>query len=120
MKLLSLLSLVFGAAAMMTPATDAIAAPTGSVEASGDSTQIQTTGNVTFDVDSDAIFDLHGTGTLFVSQRANHTTRTLQAQGSSVIYTVNGVTKPYDEAAKDWLREVLDSAPTPPPPPPAP
>jgi len=118
---MKLLSLLFSATAMMLiPGASATAAPTGTVETSGDSTQIQTTGNVTFDVDSEEIFDLHGTGTLFVSQRANHTTRTLQAQGSSVIYTVNGVTRPYDEAAKDWLRDVLASAPTPPPPPPAP
>jgi len=115
---MKLLSLLFGATAMLIPAANAFAAPTGTVEATGDSTQIQTTGNVTFDTDSDAIFDLHGNGTLFVSQRANHITRTLQAQGTSVIYTVNGVTKPYDEAAKDWLREAIDSAPTPPPPPP--
>jgi len=117
---MKLLSLLFSATAMLLPAASAIAAPTATVATSGDSTQIQTTGNVTFDVDSEEIFDLHGTGTLFVSQRANHVTRTLQAQGSSVIYTVNGVTKPYDDAAKDWLRDVLDSAPTPPPPPPAP
>lgn len=117
---MKLLSLLFSATAMMIPAASAIAAPTTTIEASADSSQIQTTGNVTFDLDSDQIFDLHGNGTLFVSQRANHTTRTLQAQGSSVIYTVNGVTKPYDESAKDWLRDVLETAPTPPPPPPAP
>lgn len=117
---MKLLSLLFSATAMVLPAATAMAAPTGTVQASGDQVSIQTTGNVTFDIDSDAIFDLHGNGTLYVFERAGNTTRTLQAQGSSVIYTVNGVTKPYNDAAKDWLRGVLEDAPTPPPPPPAP
>jgi hypothetical protein len=117
---MKLLSLLFSATAMVLPATAAMAAPTGSVEASATQVQIQTTGNVTFDLDSEEIFDLHGDGTLFVSERADRTTRTLRARGSSVIYTVNGVTRPFDDDAKDWLRAVLENAPPPPPPPPTP
>ncbi|HEX4420525.1 MAG TPA: hypothetical protein VH165_21565 [Kofleriaceae bacterium] len=117
---MKLLSLLFTATAMVVPAATAMASPDASTESSADQISVQTTGNVTFDLDSDQIFDLHGTGTLFVSDKSHTTTKTLQAQGSSVVYAVNGVAKPYDAAAKDWLRGVLASQPPPPPPPPAP
>ena len=85
--------------------------------------QIQTTGNVTFDPASDAVFDLHGRGTLRVTDRAGKDIRTLIAQGSQITWTVNGKAQPYTAEAKDWLRKIIKArpaTPTPPTPPPPP
>lgn len=118
---MKLLSLMFAATTMVLPLTAAPAlANSDAATESGSQITVQTTGNVTFDLDSDQIFDLHGTGTLYVRETTSKTTKVLQASGTTVTYSVNGVAKPYDDTAKDWLRGVLASEPPPPPPPAAP
>jgi hypothetical protein len=116
---MNLLSLLFYAAAVAapTPACGAPQSASGGTVDAGSQIQVQTTGNVTFDLDSDEIFDLHGNGTLRVTERSGSVTRMLFAQGTHVTYTVNGASRPYDDDAKDWLRGVLAQQPAPPPPP---
>jgi len=83
--------------------------------------EIQTTGNVTLDPASDALFDLHDNGTLRVSEKAGKDVRVLTAQGTKVTWQVNGTGRPFNADGKDWLRKILKArpaTPTPPPPPP--
>lgn len=121
---MNMLSLILSATALFVAPTFAPAAATAAPQPLADiessSVQIQTTGNVTFDLQSEQIFDLHGDGTLRVSELNHGQLRQLWAQGSQVVYQVNGVNAPYDNAARSWLRQVLSSAPPPPPPPPPP
>src|SRR5689334_6986270 len=108
MKLLSLLFPVAMASPPAPPATPTPAPPTASSDSNwnfqngASQVQIQTTGNVTFDPDSDALFDLHGNGTLRVQEKNGHDVRVLTAQGNEVIYKVNGTVRPYEADAKAW------------------
>ena len=116
MNLFALLLSVALAASPMSACGAPQTPSTGSSDAGGQ-LQVQTTGNVTFDLASDQIFDLHGDGTLRVTEHNGGTTTTLFTQGSQVTYTVNGANLPYDDDAKEWLRRVLAQRPTPPTPP---
>lgn len=82
--------------------------------------EIHTEGNVTFDPASEAIFDLHGDGTLRVREKKGKEIRLLTAQRDEVIWSVNGATRPFDAEGKAWLRRILNArpaVPTPPTPP---
>jgi hypothetical protein len=112
-----LIALLFSATAMLV-APAAVRADRMDVATESSQISVQTTGDVTFDIASDEVFDLHGDGTLHVTDHTGNTTRTLFAEDDDVIYKVNGVKKPFDEDAKDWLRGVIAQLPPPPPPPP--
>jgi len=119
---MNLLELLFSATALISPVS-ASGAPqsssSGPVDVSSQ-VSVQTTGNVTFDLGSDQVFDLHGNGTLRVTEINGNVIRELVAQGNQVVFTVNGASRPYDEEAKDWLRGIVAALPAPPPPPPPP
>jgi hypothetical protein len=116
---MKLLGLLFSVTAMFAvPSIPSAAAAAADVHPDADQISVQTTGNVTFDLDSDDVFDLHGNGTLRVTENDGTTTHFLSARGTQVIYKVNGAARPFDDDAKDWLRGVLAQEPPPPPPPP--
>jgi hypothetical protein len=129
MKLLPLLFPVAASAAPPTPPTPPAppvpveTAPSNSrsVFKSGTSEiEIQTTGKVTFAPDSEAIFDLHGDGTLRVQERNGKDTRLLTVKRSEVVWRVNGTARAFDAQGKTWLRRILKArpaVPTPPTPP---
>ncbi|HEX4420527.1 MAG TPA: hypothetical protein VH165_21575 [Kofleriaceae bacterium] len=82
--------------------------------------EISTTGNVTLDAGTDALYDLHGDGTLRVTEHTGKEQRELTAQRDAVVWKVNGSVRPFDAAGKQWLRGVIKArpvTPTPPPPP---
>ncbi|MEZ4364014.1 MAG: hypothetical protein R3B48_27825 [Kofleriaceae bacterium] len=79
--------------------------------------EIRTTGNVTFDAASDALFDLHGDGTLRVNENEGKTVRTLITRGTTVTWKVNGTARPFNASGKSWLRKILKARPTTPTPP---
>jgi hypothetical protein len=109
-----------------TPPAPAADSPSGSHwsfknGASESEIEIQTTGNVTFDPSSEALYDLHGDGTLRVSERAGKDQRVLTAQRDAVEWRVNGAVRLFDAHGKRWLRAILKArprTPTPPTPPP--
>jgi hypothetical protein len=78
---------------------------------------VQTTGNVTIDIGSNEIFDLHGDGTLHVHEVLKQTVRDLRASRDGVTFTVDGAAHTYDKDAKMWLRRVLSAIPKTPEPP---
>ena len=78
--------------------------------------EVQTTGDVTLDPASDALFDLHGNGTLRVSEKARKDVRVLTAEGSRVTWLVNGTARPFNAHGKDWLRQILKAQPATPTP----
>jgi len=125
MNPLSLLFPVFAAAAPTPPTPPTPSAPAGntssgshwSFKAGASEIEIQTTGNVTFDPGTDAIFDLHGDGTLRVSERTGKETRELTAQRDGVVWRVNGAVHAFDAEGKTWLRTIVKARPATPTPP---
>lgn len=130
---MKLLPLFFPVAAMAAPPTPPTppATPTPSAPSGGagsqwtfkngaSEVQIQTTGNVTLNPDSDPSFDLHGDGTLHVRERDGKDVRQLTARRDGVVWQVNGASRPFDAAGKAWLKKILKArpqTPTPPAPP---
>jgi predicted dehydrogenase len=115
MKLLAALLFALAAAAPRLAAAD-----TQTYQHDGHAVEIRTTGTVTLDPASDAIFDLHGDGTLRVREKHGHHVRVLTARSRGVSYQVDGARHAYDDDAKAWLRRVLANEPAPPTPPPPP
>ncbi len=80
---------------------------------------VQTTGHVRLDPDSEPLFDLHGDGSLQVRERSGSDVRVLTARRDEVVWRVNGSVRPFDGEGKAWLRKILVARPQPPAPPPS-
>jgi hypothetical protein len=63
------------------------------------------------------LFDLHGDGTLRITEKAGKDVRVLTAKGTQVTWMVNGTARPFNADGKDWLRQILKARPATPTPP---
>ncbi|HYC89366.1 MAG TPA: hypothetical protein VEO54_09165 [Thermoanaerobaculia bacterium] len=75
------------------------------------------TGGVRIDLKSDDVVIVPANGTATIEERAGRTVRSFAVENGKTTYTVDGTARPFDAAARQWLRDVLSTMPARPVPP---
>ena len=81
------------------------------------SVQAQFTGSVRIDPKSEDVVIVPAGGTAVIEERAGKKVRRFSVENGKTTYTVDGAARPFDAAARKWLRDVLSTMPATPVPP---
>lgn len=83
------------------------------------SIEAQFVGSVLIDLKSDDVLDVPADSSATIEERTGKPLRRLSVENGKTTYIVDGLERPFDAAARKWLREVLSTMPARPVPPPA-
>jgi hypothetical protein len=74
-------------------------------------------GDVRIDLQSEDVLAVPAGASVTIEERTGKPSRRLTIAEGKTVYTVNGVEKPFDTTARQWLRQVLSTMPERPTPP---
>ncbi|HEX9986175.1 MAG TPA: hypothetical protein VGF69_23145 [Thermoanaerobaculia bacterium] len=75
------------------------------------------TGSVRIHPSSEAVVIVPPGGTASIEERAGKSVRRFSVENGKTTYSIDGATRPFDGAARLWLRDVLSTMPATPVPP---
>ena len=81
------------------------------------SVEARFTGSVRIDPQSEGVVIVPAGGTATIEERAGKSVRRFSVENGETTYSVDGATRSFDGAARQWLRDVLSTMPATPVPP---
>lgn len=81
------------------------------------SVEARFTGSVRIDPQSEGVVIVPAGGTATIEERAGKSVRRFSVENGETTYSVDGVKRSFDGAARQWLRDVLSTMPATPVPP---